>query len=45
MVIPLLEVLAIVTMTLGNLSAVLQKSLKRMLAYSSIAQPAICSSA
>ncbi len=33
----LLAILAIVTMTLGNLSAVLQRNVKRMLAYSSIA--------
>ncbi|MFT7484227.1 MAG: NADH-quinone oxidoreductase subunit N, partial [Candidatus Paceibacteria bacterium] len=33
----LLAILAAVTMTLGNLSALRQKSLKRMLAYSSIA--------
>ncbi len=36
--VPLFEVLAIVTMTVGNLSAVLQRNVKRMLAYSSIAQ-------
>jgi NADH-quinone oxidoreductase subunit N len=33
----LLEVLAIVTMTVGNLAALTQSNLKRMLAYSSIA--------
>ena len=44
LLIPLLQGLAIATMTVGNLTAVLQKNLKRMLAYSSIAQaPAICS--
>jgi NADH-quinone oxidoreductase subunit N len=36
-IVELLTVLAIVTMTLGNLSAVLQRNVKRMLAYSSIA--------
>ena len=35
-VIPLIEVLAIVTMTVGNLLALLQRRTKRMLAYSSI---------
>jgi NADH-quinone oxidoreductase subunit N len=34
---PLFEVLAIVTMTVGNLAALTQTNLKRMLAYSSIA--------
>jgi len=34
---PLLAGLAILTMTLGNLSALLQKNMKRLLAYSSIA--------
>lgn len=34
----LLETLAIVTMTLGNLLAIPQRNIKRMLAYSSIAQ-------
>jgi len=34
----LLEVIAIVTMTLGNLVALQQKNVKRLLAYSSIAQ-------
>ncbi len=33
----LFEVLAIVTMTVGNLAALTQTNLKRMLAYSSIA--------
>src|SRR5262245_64450395 len=33
----LFEVLAIATMTVGNLAAVTQSNLKRMLAYSSIA--------
>ena len=33
----ILGVLALVTMTLGNLVAIQQKSVKRMLAYSSIA--------
>jgi|Deesub1362A_J573_1020465.scaffolds.fasta_scaffold01037_9 NADH-quinone oxidoreductase subunit N len=33
----LMAVLAVVTMTLGNLSALVQESVKRMLAYSSIA--------
>ena len=33
----LLWVMAVLTMTLGNIAALLQKSLKRMLAYSSIA--------
>jgi NADH-quinone oxidoreductase subunit N len=36
--VPLFETLAILTMTVGNLSAVLQRDVKRMLAYSSIAQ-------
>jgi NADH-quinone oxidoreductase subunit N len=36
--IALLETLAIVTMTLGNLLAIPQRNIKRMLAYSSIAQ-------
>jgi NADH-quinone oxidoreductase subunit N len=36
--VPLFETLAIITMTVGNLSAVLQRNVKRMLAYSSIAQ-------
>lgn len=36
--VPVLETLAILTMTIGNLSAVLQRNVKRMLAYSSIAQ-------
>jgi NADH-quinone oxidoreductase subunit N len=35
---PVLAVLAVLTMTLGNLAALRQTSLKRMLAYSSIAQ-------
>jgi len=34
---PLLGLLAVLTMTVGNLSALLQPSVKRMLAYSSIA--------
>ncbi len=34
---PMLAGLAILTMTLGNLSALLQKNMKRLLAYSSIA--------
>jgi NADH-quinone oxidoreductase subunit N len=34
---PLFEVLAIVTMTIGNIAALTQSNLKRMLAYSSIA--------
>ncbi len=34
---PVLAVLALLTMTLGNLAALRQRSLKRMLAYSSIA--------
>jgi NADH-quinone oxidoreductase subunit N len=34
---PLFEVLAIVTMTVGNVAAVTQTNIKRMLAYSSIA--------
>jgi len=34
---PLLEVLAIATMTAGNLLALLQRNLKRLLAYSSVA--------
>jgi proton-translocating NADH-quinone oxidoreductase chain N len=33
-----LAVLAVVTMTLGNITALLQKDIKRLLAYSSIAQ-------
>lgn len=33
---PILAVLSIVTMTLGNLTALLQKDIKRLLAYSSI---------
>ncbi|MEM1097566.1 MAG: NADH-quinone oxidoreductase subunit N [Planctomycetota bacterium] len=37
-VVTLLAVIAVLTMTLGNLLAVVQTSLKRMLAYSSIAQ-------
>ncbi|MEM1445601.1 MAG: NADH-quinone oxidoreductase subunit N [Planctomycetota bacterium] len=37
-VLTLLAVIAVLTMTLGNLLAVVQTSLKRMLAYSSIAQ-------
>ena len=36
-IVDVLSLLAIVTMTLGNLSAVLQRNVKRMLAYSSIA--------
>jgi NADH-quinone oxidoreductase subunit N len=36
--IPLLGVIAILTMTLGNLVAIQQTNIKRMLAYSSIAQ-------
>lgn len=36
--VPLLSVLAVVTMTLGNFLALVQKNIKRMLAYSSIAQ-------
>jgi NADH-quinone oxidoreductase subunit N len=35
--VPLFEVLAIVTMTVGNVAALTQSNLKRMLAYSSIA--------
>jgi NADH-quinone oxidoreductase subunit N len=34
---PTLSVLAALTMVIGNLSALMQKSLKRMLAYSSVA--------
>lgn len=34
----LLVVICIITMTLGNLSAIFQKNIKRMLAYSSVAQ-------
>src|SRR5678815_5516505 len=33
-----LAILAVLTMTLGNLAAIMQKSVTRMLAYSSIAQ-------
>lgn len=36
--VPLLAVLAFLTMTLGNLMAIPQKNLKRLLAYSSISQ-------
>jgi len=36
--VPLIAVLAVVTMTLGNLLALVQTNIKRMLAYSSIAQ-------
>jgi NADH-quinone oxidoreductase subunit N len=35
--VPLLTVIAIITMTVGNVSALLQSNVKRMLAYSSIA--------
>src|SRR5439155_14244594 len=35
--VPLLAVIAFLTMTVGNLAALLQNNLKRMLAYSSIA--------
>jgi NADH-quinone oxidoreductase subunit N len=35
---PLFEVLAIVTMVVGNIAAITQSNIKRMLAYSSIAQ-------
>ncbi|MEO5951789.1 MAG: NADH-quinone oxidoreductase subunit N [Chloroflexia bacterium] len=35
--VPIIAVLSVLTMTLGNVTAVLQRSLKRMLAYSSIA--------
>jgi NADH:ubiquinone oxidoreductase subunit 2 (subunit N) len=34
---PALAILAVLTMTLGNLAALRQSSLKRLLAYSSIA--------
>ncbi len=34
---PIIEWLAVLTMTVGNIAAILQSSLKRMLAYSSIA--------
>jgi NADH-quinone oxidoreductase subunit N len=37
MLVPVLWVLTVLTMTVGNLSALLQDNLKRMLAYSSIA--------
>ena len=36
--VPLVAALSIVTMTLGNLVAIFQRNIKRMLAYSSIAQ-------
>jgi NADH-quinone oxidoreductase subunit N len=36
--VPVLSVLAILTMVLGNFAAVIQRNVKRMLAYSSIAQ-------
>jgi NADH-quinone oxidoreductase subunit N len=36
--VPLITLFAIITMTLGNLLALVQKNIKRMLAYSSIAQ-------
>ncbi len=35
--VPLIQLLAMVTMTVGNIAALTQKNLKRMLAYSSIA--------
>lgn len=35
--VPLVAILSVLTMTLGNVTAVLQRSVKRMLAYSSIA--------
>jgi NADH-quinone oxidoreductase subunit N len=41
----ILWILAVLTMTLGNVVALMQRNIKRMLAYSSIATPAICSSA
>jgi NADH-quinone oxidoreductase subunit N len=34
---PLLAILAVLTMTLGNVAAIMQRNIKRMLAYSSIA--------
>jgi NADH-quinone oxidoreductase subunit N len=34
---PLLSILALLTMTIGNLAAIVQRNIKRMLAYSSIA--------
>lgn len=36
--VPLLAIISVLTMTLGNLVAIWQKNIKRMLAYSSIAQ-------
>jgi NADH-quinone oxidoreductase subunit N len=36
--VPILAVLAFLTMTIGNLMAIPQKNIKRMLAYSSISQ-------
>lgn len=36
--VPLISVLAVITMTLGNVLALVQKNIKRLLAYSSIAQ-------
>ncbi|MBZ0305532.1 MAG: NADH-quinone oxidoreductase subunit N, partial [Anaerolineae bacterium] len=36
--VPLISVLAVVTMTIGNVLALVQKNIKRLLAYSSIAQ-------
>lgn len=36
--VPLVSVLAVITMTLGNVLALVQKNIKRLLAYSSIAQ-------
>lgn len=36
--VPLISVLAVITMTIGNVVALVQKNIKRLLAYSSIAQ-------
>ncbi len=41
----ILSVLAALTMTLGNLAAIRQENIKRLLAYSSIAHAGYCSSA
>jgi len=35
--VPILSILAVLTMTVGNLTAIVQRNIKRMLAYSSIA--------
>jgi len=42
---PLLIVVAIATMTIGNLAAITQSNIKRLLAYSSISHAGTCCSA